>query len=971
MKPEFFLRHNLRFLLSTRLRFIAIVFLGVVLLTCLSCGGTNSENAGNKTDSIESDFDAAYTKANFPWYSSEEKSVVFLREPVKETETSRPRRARSLRSFRTASASQGGGFWGRVLTLWLPVAALVVLFGVLVLFFVKQYKTQSLRRRVREEELRRRRRRIETLAAEARNRYDDLDKAAEEALACGDLRSALIFYFSWILVEMDRRDVVLMDKGKTNLEYWRELEDFPRLRDLYHAVMVDFDRVYFGGLAISREAFDKTWSLRETFKQLMFEEDERKKRLLREHEEAQRQADFRKWEDNAVMSVLIFVLGASLLLTGCKQVFWSKRYVDPVEAANVKSMNDVSVFADYCSRQAPDRVYPLNSRKANQEGDFDRCDTIVWFCSPDLFASSTGFWNLASPREQDELMNYDGVLNGGNTWFDDSGEESEDSDDSKKLRDARLRAWKACLERYASADEEDWTNFYVPFSNAVFYRLPQDWRKRTLDELKKDSCQQKIRNWLKGKAGRKCIVVLSDQNSERDYWRAAREYVERNFDEPLRSKYLDECKRRLDGTLTSSNVGSGVSTPEYSVLPDVFNNVNRTTLRKRTEDARKLLELTPLVGDVSSPEDFLNQVSEIKNKLEGDVLPSEKKRELEALLSQDPDLQESVERLTSDFENGQTDSDDMESVDDADDTDITFDENNFSENQSRNVVLRSALLSLFPSGGYFTNEDFRRSGVDLGDDYESDSPTYRPELWFRQVFVKWSNDELPHEEAFSGDSSWTKDLPEKALFREKFRLIPVEGTETLLALGDTSLVCQRKVDDGTVIFVNSTSFLSNYGLIDSTNRIIARRLIQKFNPEGRIGFLTADDFNYHEVNSGARNKKYVHKKPYGRFTLAKFSPFTVFVWHAVVLAMLAGFCAWPIYGRARRVDRDKTSDFAMHVDATAFLLKRSDSVSWAREQIDACRKFRKRGRAWRGSDEPESETPASGDDAQSAAGGSQ
>ena len=113
---------------------------------------------------------------------------------------------------------------------------------------------------------------------------------------------------------MDKRDVVLMDKGKTNLEYWRELEDAPRLRDLYRSVMVDFERVYFGGLAISREEFDNVWNLRGTFKQLMFEEDERKERLLREREEAQRRADLKKWQGPGAMSVLIFVLCSVRLL---------------------------------------------------------------------------------------------------------------------------------------------------------------------------------------------------------------------------------------------------------------------------------------------------------------------------------------------------------------------------------------------------------------------------------------------------------------------------------------------------------------------------------------------------------------------------------------------------------------------------------------------------------------------------------
>ena len=160
-----------------------------------------------------------------------------------------------------------------------------------------------------------------------------------------------------------------------------------------------------------------------------------------------------------------------------------------------------------------------------------------------------------------------------------------------------MEAWKACLERYASATEEDWTDYFVPLSNVAFYKPGlSNYQKKPLDELVKETSQQRIRNWLKGKAGRKCVVVLADQNSERDYWRAAREYVERSFDEPLRSKSLKECDDRLEGTLTSKDTTYSIftnSTP-YGYLPDVLNNQNRTAMQSRAKDARKLLALLPL-----------------------------------------------------------------------------------------------------------------------------------------------------------------------------------------------------------------------------------------------------------------------------------------------------------------------------------------------------------------------------------------
>ena len=102
----------------------------------------------------------------------------------------------------------------------------VVLFAILALA-VLAYASRLVYIRARdardlEEEPETRARRLETLAPEARDRYDDLMAAATDAYARGDYRAAIIFYFSWLLVEMDKRGFVLLDKGKTNLEYWRE-----------------------------------------------------------------------------------------------------------------------------------------------------------------------------------------------------------------------------------------------------------------------------------------------------------------------------------------------------------------------------------------------------------------------------------------------------------------------------------------------------------------------------------------------------------------------------------------------------------------------------------------------------------------------------------------------------------------------------------------------------------------------------
>ena len=67
--------------------------------------------------------------------------------------------------------------------------------------------------------------------------------AALEAYNAGDFRGAIIFYFSWILVEADKRELIWLDKGKTNLEYWRELDRNPEVQRIYRVIMNEFELV--------------------------------------------------------------------------------------------------------------------------------------------------------------------------------------------------------------------------------------------------------------------------------------------------------------------------------------------------------------------------------------------------------------------------------------------------------------------------------------------------------------------------------------------------------------------------------------------------------------------------------------------------------------------------------------------------------------------------------------------------------
>ncbi|MBQ8285811.1 MAG: DUF4129 domain-containing protein, partial [Thermoguttaceae bacterium] len=135
-----------------------------------------------------------------------------------------------------------------------------------------------------------RERRLEAIAPEARERVDDLGTAAENALAAGDLRLALVYFFSWLIVEADKRGLLRAQRGKTNREYWLELAVNPGVRTIYKATMDEFERVYFGGQAISQAEFDDVWRLREPFAATMARLDAGRAAAERASQEAARRA---------------------------------------------------------------------------------------------------------------------------------------------------------------------------------------------------------------------------------------------------------------------------------------------------------------------------------------------------------------------------------------------------------------------------------------------------------------------------------------------------------------------------------------------------------------------------------------------------------------------------------------------------------------------------------------------------------
>ena len=83
------------------------------------------------------------------------------------------------------------------------------------------------------------------LLAEARRHYE-----------AGNYGAAIIYLFSFQLLQLDKRQIIRLSKGKTNRQYLREIGPRAVLMKLLEQTMVAFEDVFFGNRQLPRERFE-------------------------------------------------------------------------------------------------------------------------------------------------------------------------------------------------------------------------------------------------------------------------------------------------------------------------------------------------------------------------------------------------------------------------------------------------------------------------------------------------------------------------------------------------------------------------------------------------------------------------------------------------------------------------------------------------------------------------------------------
>jgi hypothetical protein len=89
----------------------------------------------------------------------------------------------------------------------------------------------------------------------------DLFSQAEAYRRAGEYSQSIIYLFGHILVELDARNLIHLQRGKTNRMYLRELKPVPEIAKYHQYFIQVFEAVFFGRYPIKQEQCDRCWNL--------------------------------------------------------------------------------------------------------------------------------------------------------------------------------------------------------------------------------------------------------------------------------------------------------------------------------------------------------------------------------------------------------------------------------------------------------------------------------------------------------------------------------------------------------------------------------------------------------------------------------------------------------------------------------------------------------------------------------------
>jgi hypothetical protein len=111
--------------------------------------------------------------------------------------------------------------------------------------------------------------RIESLPFQLERPQTNLLAEARRHYLAGDYGEAMIYLFSYKLVQLDKSHLIRLGRGKTNRQYLGELRTSTPLWRMLYSATVAFEDVFFGHYPLTRERFEACWNRLDEFHRLI------------------------------------------------------------------------------------------------------------------------------------------------------------------------------------------------------------------------------------------------------------------------------------------------------------------------------------------------------------------------------------------------------------------------------------------------------------------------------------------------------------------------------------------------------------------------------------------------------------------------------------------------------------------------------------------------------------------------------
>ncbi len=236
---------------------------------------------GSGTRSIEKPVEQGREAlANVPqanWYDSESDEVRTIPVPAEtKMPTSRPGTAAKKKAPAAPAARTNWGFpslGGLSLGGILMYSVLILVLGAITFLIYKAIsaggaaETSSYIPEQHEEEKSRQIDRVEHLPFEVKKKDANLLEEARRCYESGNFNEAIVYLFSFQLLELDKGHIIRLAKGKTNGQYLREAGRNRDLRKILQGTMNAFEDVFFGNRDLTRDRFERCWNEQSQFNQ--------------------------------------------------------------------------------------------------------------------------------------------------------------------------------------------------------------------------------------------------------------------------------------------------------------------------------------------------------------------------------------------------------------------------------------------------------------------------------------------------------------------------------------------------------------------------------------------------------------------------------------------------------------------------------------------------------------------------------